>query len=81
MRTVNKIKERDMDPSFIMSLISDAQSLDVTALLGNYLRKDDKILRTSLPTEYVNEVSEEIIFGLLLITLRIIIVKSLFLLK
>lgn len=60
MRTVNKIKERDMDPSFIMSLISDAQSLDVTALLGNYLRKDDKILRTSLPTEYVNEVSEEI---------------------
>jgi len=61
VRSTNKIRERDMDPAFLLSLINNAQSIDVTELLGSYLKKGDTIPRSSLPEDYVTAVNDAIL--------------------
>lgn len=61
MRSVNKIRERDMDPSFLLSLINNAQSIDVVSLLNGYMKKGDELPRASLPQDYVSAVNEAIL--------------------
>lgn len=58
MRSVNKIRERDMDPKFLLSLINNAQSIDVTSLLNGYIKKGDELPRSSLPKDYVEAVNK-----------------------
>lgn len=58
MRSVNKIRERDIDPDFLLSLMSDVQSVNVTELLNSYLKKNETLPRSSLPKDYVDEITE-----------------------
>lgn len=60
MRSVNKIRERDIDPDFLFRLINDTPSLNVTELLRDYVRKDDVMSYESLPSEYVNRVNDSL---------------------
>lgn len=60
MRSVNKIRERDLDPRFLLSLMNNVQGIDVSELLNDYIRKDEMLPRASLPEDYVDEVEDSI---------------------
>lgn len=61
MRSTNKIRERDMDPGFLLSLINNVQSIDVVSLLDGYIKKGDELPRSSLPKDYVNAINDAIL--------------------
>lgn len=60
MRSINRIRERDIDPDFLFRLINDTPSLNVTELLRDYVKKDDILSYESLPSEYVNKVNDSL---------------------
>ena len=60
MKSVNKIKERDMDPEFLLSLLNNSQSLNITELLSSYVRKDETIPVSSLSQDYVSNVENSL---------------------
>ena len=60
MKSVNKIKERDMDPEFLLSLINNTKTLDIAELLSSYVRKDEVIPVSSLSSEYVSNVENSL---------------------
>ena len=60
MRSVNKIRERDMDPEFLLSLLNNSQSLNITELLNSYVRKDETIPVSALASDYVESVENNL---------------------
>lgn len=60
MKSVNKIKERDMDPEFLLSLINNTKTLNIAELLSSYVRKDEVIPVSSLSSEYVSNVENSL---------------------
>lgn len=61
MKSTNKIRERDMDPSFLLSLMNNAQGVDVVSLLNGYMKKGDELPRASLPQDYVKAINEALL--------------------
>ena len=49
MKSPNKIRERDMDDDFLLSLRSGMDSVEVSRLLTEYLRRDEVISAGQLP--------------------------------
>lgn len=49
MKSPNKIRERDMDSDFLLSLRSGMDSIEVSRLLTEYLRRDEVINAGQLP--------------------------------
>lgn len=45
-----------MDPEFLLSLLNNAESLNITELLNSYVRKDETIPASSLSPDYVSKI-------------------------
>ena len=49
-----------MDPEFLLSLMNNADSVNIAELLTDYIRKDEIIPLSSLPSEYFNGINNEL---------------------
>ena len=56
MKSPNKIRERDMDSEFLLSLKSGIDSAEASKILADYIRKDESINMTQIPAEYTEYV-------------------------
>lgn len=64
MKSPNKIRERDMDSEFLLSLKSGIASEDAARLLADYLRRDDTIDMSQIPKEYTDYIKALISSGI-----------------
>ena len=60
MKSINKIKARDLDSDFLLEIFGSKTAGQLQNLLSDYLKKTDIINRNSLPSSYTQEVEDKI---------------------
>lgn len=60
MSELKKITKYDLDPELLRELLTSGSSVDLSALLIDYYRKEDVIKTTSIPSDYTDSILEKI---------------------